>query len=268
MYGNVNDDLRNKYFVKREENGTYVDITTMFDGVRILKVDGFLKRGAPKNIYTSDWEFSDKEDFVITTERSEYEPIIKRQRVDLEITFIVGDRYADNEIDVMEMHEAFVDYMTDKDIWVKSAYVNNRSVHCVCNNEYEPTVVKLKRNGSSYVMGTIKLHTLDIVNESGGGGVTEYDLYIGFGGATISSMQDIENLTNMQHHEQSALYGNYRISARETSYLWICANTDITRATSSGFYIPLEEPITIGELKCYRSANDIVQGEVVFTIEK
>lgn len=258
-------DLSNKYFVKNKKNGVYNDITKMFDGVRVLKVDGFLKRGAPKNVYTASWEFSNEEDMVITTEQSEYEPTIIRERSDIEITFIVGERYASGEIDVMETHNAFVDYLTNTDIWIKSAYVNNYSVHCVCTKEYEPTIVKLKRNGSSYAMGTITLHTLEEPIQEGD--IENATLYIGFGASAISTLNDIQSLVNVQYFEKRDIRGNYSVSANDTSYLWVCATKDVSRLTSSGFYIPIEAPITIGEFKCYRSSNDIVRGMVSFTIE-
>lgn len=154
-------DLRNKYFVKNTENGTFADVTTLFDGVRVLKVDGFLSKGKPVNIYTAQWINEQDEDFLITTEQ-ENVPVVIRENVDLEITFIVHSKYATNhDIDVMTQHNAFVDYMTNSDVWVKSAYVNNRYVHCVCLKEYKPTVVKLQRGDASWVMGTLTLHTLD-----------------------------------------------------------------------------------------------------------
>ncbi len=154
-------DLRNKYFVKNTENGTFADVTTLFDGVRVLKVDGFLSKGKPVNIYTAQWINEQEEDFLITTEH-ENVPIVIRENVDLEITFIVHSKYTTNHnIDVMTQHNAFVDYMTNSDVWVQSSYVNNRYVHCVCLKEYKPTTVKLQRGNASWVMGTLTLHTLD-----------------------------------------------------------------------------------------------------------
>lgn len=154
-------DLRNKYFVKNTESGTFADVTTLFDGVRVLKVDGFLSKGKPVNIYTAQWVNEQEEDFLITTEQKNV-PVVIRENVDLEITFIVHSKYATNHnIDVMTQHNAFVDYMTNSDVWVKSAYVNNSYVHCVCMKEYKPTVAKLQRGDASWVMGTLTLHTLD-----------------------------------------------------------------------------------------------------------
>lgn len=157
------------YQVKNTESGTYQNIETMFPGVAILKVDGMLERGEPVNIYTAQWVNSQEEDFLITTRDIYDNPIVIRKNVDIEVTFIVKQKYASSTIDVMTTHDNFVDYMTGSDVWIKSSYMNNKYVHCVCLKEYKPTNVKLHRtfndNGrsidNSYVIGTITLHTLD-----------------------------------------------------------------------------------------------------------
>ena len=155
------NDSRNRYFVKNTEDGTFQDITVLFDGVAVLKVDGFLAKGKPINIFTQQWLSNQKEDFLITTLDDNDNPVVIRENVDIEITFIVRQKYADSVIDVQDVHDSFVDYMTNSDVWVKSAYVGNKYVHCVCQSEYKPTTVHLQRGDSSYIMGTIKLHTLD-----------------------------------------------------------------------------------------------------------
>lgn len=157
------------YQVKNTESGTYQNIETMFPGVAILKVDGMLERGEPVNIYTAQWVNSQEEDFLITTRDIYDNPIVIRKNVDIEVTFIVKQKYASSTIDVMTTHDNFVDYMTGSDVWIKSSYMNNKYVHCVCLKEYKPTNVRLQRtindNGrridNSYVIGTITLHTLD-----------------------------------------------------------------------------------------------------------
>lgn len=157
------------YQVKNTESGTYQNIETMFPGVAILKVDGMLERGEPVNIYTAQWVNSQEEDFLITTRDIYDNPVVIRKNVDIEVTFIVKQKYASSTIDVMTTHDNFVDYMTGSDVWIKSSYMNNKYVHCVCLKEYKPTNVKLHRtfndNGrsidNSYVIGTITLHTLD-----------------------------------------------------------------------------------------------------------
>lgn len=154
-------DLKNVYFVKNTQAGTFQDVTTLYQGVRILKVDGFLAKGKPINIYTAQWVGSQTEDFMITTLDGNNNPVVIRENVDLEITFIVRQKYANTTIDVQTVHDNFVAYMTNSDVWIKSAYVNNKYVHCVCLKEYKPTTVKLKRGTNSWIMGTLTLHCLD-----------------------------------------------------------------------------------------------------------
>ena len=155
------NDSRNRYFVKNTEEGTFQDITVLFDGVAVLKVDGMLAKGKPVNIYTAQWIDSQKEDFMITTLDDNDNPVVIRENVDIEITFIVRQKYANLVIDVQDVHDRFVEYMTGSDVWLKSAYLGNRYVHCVCLYEYKPTTVHLQRGGDSYIMGTLKLHTLN-----------------------------------------------------------------------------------------------------------
>ena len=151
----------NRYFVKNTANGAFQDITTLFNGVAVLKVDGMLAKGKPVNIYTAQWVNSQEEDFMITTFDSSNNPVVIRENVDLEITFIVRQKYATETINVQSVHDNFVDYMTGSDVWIKSSYLGNKYVHCVCLKEYKPTTIKFGRGNDSYAMGTITLHTLD-----------------------------------------------------------------------------------------------------------
>ena len=151
----------NRFFAKNTESGTFQDITTMFDGVAVLKLDGMLAKGEPVNVYTAQWIDSQQEDFMITTLDDNDNPVVIRKNVDLELTFIVRQKYATGTIDVQTVHDNFVDYITGSDVWLKSSYVGNKYVHCVCLKEYNPTTVKLGRGDNSYIMGTITLHCLD-----------------------------------------------------------------------------------------------------------
>jgi len=151
----------NRFFAKNTESGTFQDITTMFDGVAVLKLDGMLAKGEPVNVYTAQWIDSQQEDFMITTLDDSDNPVVVRKNVDLELTFIVRQKYATGTIDVQTVHDNFVDYITGSDVWLKSSYVGNKYVHCVCLKEYNPTTVKLGRGDNSYIMGTITLHCLD-----------------------------------------------------------------------------------------------------------
>ena len=156
----------NRFFAKNTESGTFQDITTMFDGVAVLKLDGMLAKGEPVNVYTAQWIDSQQEDFMITTLDDNDNPVVIRKNVDLELTFIVRQKYATGTIDVQTVHDNFVDYITGSDVWLKSSYVGNKYVHCVCLKDYKPTTVKLGRGDNSYIMGTITLHCLDAPQET------------------------------------------------------------------------------------------------------
>ena len=153
------------YKIKNTESGTFVDIETMFNGLRILKMDGFLAKGKPVNIYTAQWIHSQEEDFLITTiNETTNNPVVIRENTDIEITFIIRKKYATNpsvSFDVQSVHDNFISYMTDSDVWIQSSYVNNKYVHCVCLKEYKPTTQKMKRGDKSWIMGTITIHCLN-----------------------------------------------------------------------------------------------------------
>lgn len=153
----------NRYYAKNTENGTFADITTLFDGVAILKVSGMCSKGKPVNVYTGQWVDSQAEDFMITTLDNNNNPVVVRENVDIDLTFIVRKKYAATQtnFDVQAVHDSFVDYMTNSDVWIKSGYLGNKYVHCICMKEYKPTTVDLERGDNSYMMGTITLHTLD-----------------------------------------------------------------------------------------------------------
>lgn len=160
------NDSRNRYYVKNTEEGSFTDITSMFDGLAILKIDGMVGHGKPVNIYTAQWVNSQTEDFMITTLDDNENPIVIRENMDISITFIVRKKYAatPNSFNAISVHDSFIGYMTGSDIWVKSSYIGNKQAHCVCVAEYKPTVVKLNRGDNSYIMGTITLHCLDAVS--------------------------------------------------------------------------------------------------------
>lgn len=159
-------DLKDAYFVKNTESGTFTDVTTLFQGVRILKVDGLGSKGESKNVFTQEWVNSETEDMMIVMETDEEPKRILRKNVDIEVTFVVRQKYASTVIDVQTQHDLFVDYMTNTDIWIKSNYMGDKFVHCVCLKEYKPTVMKLHRGGNSinnhrnWAMGTIQLHCI------------------------------------------------------------------------------------------------------------
>ena len=152
-----------RYYVKKKATDSFQDITTLFDGLAILKMDGLLGRGKPVNIYTAQWIDEQAEDFVIPKTDLNENAVVIRENVDIEITFIIRQKYASSltAINLLSVHDSFVGYMTNSDVWIKSAYVGNKYVHCVCLSDYKPTIVNLERGSESYIMGTITLHSLD-----------------------------------------------------------------------------------------------------------
>lgn len=152
-----------EYQIKNTREGDFQDISTMFDGVRVLKMDGFLQRGEPVNIYNAQWVNSQEEDFLITTKDTSDNPVVIRKNTDIELTFIVREKYASNQkgFNVLSAYHAFVDYITGSDVWISSQYAGNANVHCVCLKEVKPTSVKLHRGKDSYALATVTLHTLD-----------------------------------------------------------------------------------------------------------
>lgn len=155
------NDLTNKYFVKNTPNGNYTDFATLFDGLRILKIDGFMAKGQAKNVYTASWEYEEEEDFAIVMQDDEEPTKIIRECTDIGITFIIKQKYASNTIDVHTQHQLFINYMTNTDVWIRNGYQNNMTAHCVCLKEYQPTTEKYHRGDDSWVLGTISLHMLD-----------------------------------------------------------------------------------------------------------
>lgn len=160
----VNQELKRTYYVKTQGSNNFTDVTTLASGVRVLSVTGFGGKGEPVNIYNEQWTDSQTEDVMITTLDEFDEPVVVRKNIDIEITFIVCDKYRSLEnthIDVMTQHDLFVSLLTSGIVQIKSLYTN-RVARCICKSEYAPTTVRLNRGSeNSYILGTIKLHTLE-----------------------------------------------------------------------------------------------------------
>lgn len=260
------NELRDKYFVRKSANDEWEDITTKFDGVKVLSITDFNTRGKSVNIYNAQWitELTQDEDYAVGTEDGQGNPIVLRENIDISITFIVGNKYATNAIDVVQVHDAFVDYMTDGALYIKSKYTN-KEVKCVCLDEYKPTMEKLQRDGSSRIMGTLKLHTLGKPSQSVEPVIG--NLYIGFGDDAITSMQEMLSLGNVQHYNKANASGNYTIVCPTLSYLWICTEGTISNVTSNGFEVPMNSPISVGTYRCYRTYHRILANTTMdFTI--
>jgi hypothetical protein len=146
--------ITNKYFVKNTANGSFADVTTLFDGVNILSVEGFDSRGKALNVYVEQW-IDGGTDFMITSDNGQ----IVRENVTLKVVFVVGKHYASTTINTQTVYDNFVNYMTNTDVWIKSMYVG-KQVHCVAIDKVEPKTVKLKRGANEYILGEIPLQTL------------------------------------------------------------------------------------------------------------
>lgn len=156
-------NISNEYLVRRGSQ-SFSTIPSLFDGVRVLKIDGYTSVGEPKNIYTASWVNAQGEDYMVTDQETVagivYDKVFRANK-DIDITFVVSDKYATGTIDVRAQHDAFVAYITDGALYFKSNYVN-RTLRCVCLKSYKPTIAKLQRPvGRNYIMGTITLHSLD-----------------------------------------------------------------------------------------------------------
>lgn len=147
--------IERRYFLKNTSGGTYTDVTSLFNGVNILAVEGFDSRGKALNVYMEQW-MDGTTDFMITSENG----VIARENVDIKVVFIVGQRYASTTIDTQSVYDSFVDYMTNTDVWVKSEYMG-KAVHCVASDKIDPKTIKLHRGMDSYILGEITLKTLE-----------------------------------------------------------------------------------------------------------
>ena len=147
--------ITNKYFVKNTANGSFVDVTTLFNGVNILAVEGLDAKGKALNVYIEQW-IDGSTDFMITSNNGQ----IVRENVSIKVVFVVGQRYASSTINTQTVYNSFVNYMTNTDVWIKSAYVG-KQVHCVSIDKFEPKTVKLKRGDNSYILGEMQFNTIE-----------------------------------------------------------------------------------------------------------
>jgi hypothetical protein len=257
------NELRDKYFVRKSASDAWEDITTKFDGVKVLSITDFNTKGKTLNVMTQQWLVIDagtdekdyqNEDYAVGTEDGQGNPVVLRENIDISITFIVGNKYATTAIDVVQVHDAFVNYLTDGALYIKSKYTN-KEVKCVCLDEYKPTTEKLQRGNVSWMIGTIKLHTLakpQVSVEPVLG-----NLYIGFGDDAVTSVQEIQALANVQHYNKANPSGNYTIVCPSLSYLWICTEGTVGNVTSNGFEVPMNSATLVGTYRCYRTYHNI-----------
>ena len=156
------NDLSNKYFVKRQESDSWQDVTTLFDGVKILSIKGFNEEGESVNVYSEQWVNNQNEDFFVTTKDENDNDVVIRKNVDLEMTFIVGTRYsASKNADTQASYDSFKDYICKHgDFYIKSLY-SGKYAHVACLKGVKPITERLHRGLNSYIMATATLHMLD-----------------------------------------------------------------------------------------------------------
>lgn len=149
-------DLANKYFIKRHSSDSWQDVTTLFNGIKVLSITGMNEKGEAQNVFTQQWIDSQAEDYFLAGET------VVRANVDLTMTFIAGTRYSSNgSVDTQTVYNSFVSYICDQgDFYIKSVYTN-KSAHVVCLKGIKPTTERMHRGASSYIIATATLHCLD-----------------------------------------------------------------------------------------------------------
>lgn len=138
----------NGYTIRKTQGGTGI----LYVGLKILEVDGTKGKGKAVNVYNKQWVNSQTEDFMITTKDNLNNPVIIRENMDIEVSFIIHKKYGAS--DVIAVHDAFISDMTSGDVWITSPW--GGTFHCVCLNQYKPTTKK-----RSYIMGKITMHVLE-----------------------------------------------------------------------------------------------------------
>ena len=256
----MNNSLDNKYFVKHGSE-SYADICTKYDGVRILQVEGLFSQGEAVNVYNEQWTDTQEEDFMITTMDNDNNPVVIHKNQDIKIVFVVSNRYANGLIDVGLQHDAFVNYMSQGEIWIKSIY-SNKEAKCALLSSYTPNAVKLHRNYGTYILGELTMHVLDIpqvITDDVSG-----DLYVGLGDATLSAISQLVDADHFDNIDNPS--GNYTYDILETGYVWVCSQYLIESITSGGYIVPITDVVVIGEYRCYRTQNQILPHTMQFKI--
>lgn len=147
------------FFVKdlAKSDGSLADLSTKWEGVSFLKVEGLTTKGKPKNIYIQSWTDSDVDDVAIPDK-------VYYEHKDITITFVVSDK--EKDIDVSDTHSNVVEYLCSHKLLIQSS-ISKLKVTCAGNSEdYTPSVIRLGRTkGLNYILGSIKLNA--VTNVSG-----------------------------------------------------------------------------------------------------
>lgn len=100
-----------------------------------------------------------------------------------------------------------------------------------------------------------------------------YPKYYGCSDKETITETDILSFTK-QPADSKATANNITTNIPSNSYLWLCVPNSMTinKVTSSGFEVPMANPISIevtnkGTYKCYKTANKIQQGSITYNIQ-
>lgn len=81
-----------------------------------------------------------------------------------------------------------------------------------------------------------------------------------FGSSPLDVISDVTTL--VKQTIKASPIGNYSINVNENEYVWWCVPSTmvINSIKSGGFDIPVEQAITVGEYKCYRTSSRLKAG--------
>lgn len=99
-----------------------------------------------------------------------------------------------------------------------------------------------------------------------------YPRYYGYLDSDTITADDVTTLTK-QARASSAALSSLSVTFATSGYLWLCVPSGMTinSVTSSGFAVPMEDPVTVsvtdkGDYLCYRSTNEVNAGTVTYVI--
>lgn len=158
----MSNELSNKYFFRRNESQQWQDVTTLFDGIKILSITGLDDIGDSVNVYVQQWINSQKEDYMCANQDQQGNDVVIRKNVDLSLTFVAATRYSQNKnVDTQTVYNAFIDYVAKKGAFYLKSEYTHKQAYVVCQKAFKPTNIKLNRGLNSFILATIPLHTLD-----------------------------------------------------------------------------------------------------------
>lgn len=99
-----------------------------------------------------------------------------------------------------------------------------------------------------------------------------YPRYYGYSTSTTIDSSGVLALTK-QARSSSAAISNMTVNFATAGYLWLCVPSGMTvsSVTSSGFGVPMNDPITVavsgkGNYLCYRSTNEANAGSITYVV--